>query len=90
MPRRDEVRFVNQQEVAFRAIPLGYLVVRTRVLPGYMVFVAIGLGSAFFALGVASLYSLVLPVPVLAFAGIQAFWWVAAAVLKLRPANVNS
>jgi hypothetical protein len=38
------------------------------------------LGAAFALLGVVSLYSLTLPAVVTAFAGIQAFWWLAAAI----------
>jgi hypothetical protein len=61
-------------------LPLGLILVRSRVLP--KVFGYLGLASAivFAALGVIFLLRLTLPNAVTAFAGVQALWWLAAAV----------
>ena len=67
-------------------LPLGVVVVGSRVLPAVLGYLALVLGAVFAILGVVSLFSLVLPSAVTAFAAVQAFWWLAAAiVLIVRP-----
>jgi hypothetical protein len=54
-------------------------------------YLAIALGAAFVILGVVYLFDLTLPLLVQAFAGVQAFWWLAAAiVLIVRPEKTSS
>jgi hypothetical protein len=72
-------------------IPLGVVILSSRVLPHVFGYLAIALGAAFVILGVVYLFDLTLPVLVQAFAGVQAFWWLAAAiVLIVRPEKTSS
>ena len=61
-------------------LPLGAVILGSKVLPRLFGYLAILLGFAFVLLGVAFLYSLPLPSGVTAFAGVQAVWWLAAAI----------
>jgi hypothetical protein len=61
-------------------LPLGVVILGSRVLPQVFGYLALVLGAAFAILGVVFLFTLTLPAAVLAFAGIQAFWWLAAAI----------
>lgn len=61
-------------------LPLGIVLIRSRILPRVFSYVALGLAAAFAILGVAFLGNLTLPVAVTASAGVQAFWWLAASV----------
>lgn len=60
--------------------PLGIILINSRVLPRVFGYLALILAAAFAALGIAFLLTLVLPGAVTAFAGIQALWWLAAAI----------
>jgi hypothetical protein len=72
-------------------VPLGLVVLKSQLLPRSLGYLAIMLGFAFEVVGVTFLYSLVLPPYVLAFAGVQVVWWLAAAiVLFLRADRVAS
>ncbi len=69
-------------------IPLGAVIAGSDVLPRLFGYLAILLGLAFAVLGIATLFSLIVPVPVTAFAGVQTLWWFAAAVaVALRRAE---
>jgi hypothetical protein len=61
-------------------LPLGVVILGSTVLPRIIGFLALLLGVAFALLGVLFLFSLALPMVVTAFAGVQAFWWLAAAI----------
>ena len=61
-------------------LPLGAVILGSTVLPRVFGFLALLLGVAFALLGVLFLFSLTLPMVVTAFAGVQAFWWLAAAI----------
>jgi hypothetical protein len=61
-------------------LPLGVVILGSRVLPRVFGYLALVLGAAFAILGVVFLFTLTLPAAVLAFAGIQAFWWLAATI----------
>jgi hypothetical protein len=61
-------------------LPLGTVILSSKVLPHVFGYLALVLGAIFAILGVVFLYSLTLPALVLAFAGVQAFWWLAAAI----------
>ena len=61
-------------------LPLGAVILGSRVLPRVFGYLALVLGATFAILGVVSLYSLTLPVVVIAFAGLQTLWWLAAAI----------
>jgi len=61
-------------------LPLGIVLVRSQVLPRLFGYLALILAAAFAALGVIFLLDLTLPGAVTAFAGVQAFWWMAAAI----------
>jgi hypothetical protein len=64
-------------------LPLGAVILGSHVLPRVFAYLALALGAAFALLGVVSLTDLILPVGVTAFAGIQALWWLAAAITLL-------
>jgi hypothetical protein len=61
-------------------LPLGVVLLRSAVLPRLFGYLALALGAIFSALGAAYMLRLTLPGFVLAFAGVQALWWLAAAV----------
>lgn len=61
-------------------LPLGIVLVRSRVLPRLFGQLALVLAAIFAVLGVAFLLRLALPDSVTAFAGVQALWWLAGAV----------
>ncbi|HVV56156.1 MAG TPA: hypothetical protein VHC47_12555 [Mucilaginibacter sp.] len=64
-------------------IPLGIVLVRSDVLPKIFGYLALLLGVAFMLLGILYLTVLILPMWVTAFAGVQALWWLAAAITLL-------
>lgn len=64
-------------------LPLGVVLLGSRVLPRAYGVLAILLGACFFILGLTSLYEPILSPAVTSFAAIQAFWWLAAAVALL-------
>jgi hypothetical protein len=68
-------------------IPLGFVVLESRLLPRILGFLSFLLGVAFAAMGVAFFSTPVLPPTVQAFAGVQALWWVAAAIIILVHAD---
>jgi len=61
-------------------LPLGIVLLNSRILPRLFGHLALALAAAFAALGVTFLLRLTLPGPVTAFAGVQALWWLAAAI----------
>lgn len=61
-------------------LPLGIVLIGSPIIPRWFGYLAILLGIAFATLGVVYLLSLTLPAGVTAFAGIQALWWLAAAI----------
>ena len=61
--------------------PLGFVVLKSRLLPQVLGYVALGMGGAFAAIGIVFLYTFILPFTVLAFAGVQAFWWLVVAII---------
>ena len=67
-------------------LPLGLVILGTSVIARAFGYLAIALGAAFAVIGVATLMTPVLPGTVQAFAGVQAVWWLAAAIdLLVRP-----
>jgi hypothetical protein len=69
--------------------PLGIVLVTSRVLPAVFGYLALLLGAAFAALGAAFLLTLVLPATVTALAGVQALWWLAAAITLIVRGGVQ-
>ena len=61
-------------------LPLGIVLLNSSILPRLFGYLALLLATAFAALGVIFLLTLMLPSGVTAFAGVQAFWWLAAAI----------
>lgn len=61
-------------------LPLGIVLIGSSILPRWFGYLALLLATAFAALGVISLLTLTLPRPVTAFGGVQALWWLAAAI----------
>lgn len=61
-------------------LPLGIILVGSRVLPSILGYLALLLAAAFAALGAVYLLSLTLPAGVTAFGAVQALWWLAAAI----------
>lgn len=61
-------------------LPLGLVLISSPILPRLFGYLALLLAVAFAALGMIFLLTLTLPGPVLASGGVQAFWWLAAAI----------
>lgn len=61
-------------------LPLGIVLVGSRILPRLFGYLALMLAAAFALLGITFLLTLTLPAAVTASAGVQALWWLAAAV----------
>ena len=61
-------------------LQLGLVVLSSQILPRVFGYLGLLLGAAFAVLGIAFLHTLTLPVAVTAFAGVQALWWLAAAI----------
>ena len=61
-------------------LPLGIVLVSSRILPRLFGHLALILAACFATLGVVFLLHLALPGLVTAFAGVQALWWLAAAI----------
>ena len=71
-------------------IPLGVVILSSRVLPRVFGYLALVLGAAFAIAGVVFLFDLTLPVLVQAFAGVQVLWWLAAAIILIvRPQKTS-
>jgi hypothetical protein len=72
-------------------LPLGIVLVSSRILPILFGYLALLLATAFAALGVIFLLRLTLPDAVTAFGGVQALWWLAAAIaLILRSGKISN
>jgi hypothetical protein len=72
-------------------LPLGVVLVSSSILPRIFGYLALLLATAFAALGVIFLLPLRLPGAVTAFGGVQAFWWLAAAItLILRSGKIQN
>ena len=61
-------------------LPLGVVLLRSRILPRLFGYLALALAAVFAALGAAYMLRLTLPAFVTAFAGVQALWWLATAI----------
>lgn len=61
-------------------LPLGIVLVKSQVLPKLFGYLALALAAIFAGLGIIFLLHLTLPDAVTAFGGVQALWWLAAAV----------
>jgi hypothetical protein len=61
-------------------LPLGVVLVKSRILPRLFGFSALALAAVFAALGIIFLLTLTLPPIVTAFGGVQALWWLTAAI----------
>lgn len=71
-------------------LPLGVVLIRSRILPKWFGFLAVALAIAFAALGMIFLLDLRLPDAVTAFAAVQALWWLAAAIaLMARSGRIS-
>jgi hypothetical protein len=70
--------------------PLGAVLLQSTVLPRAFGYLAIALAAAFAAAGILFLTTLILPVGVQAFAGVQTVWWLGAAfslIARTRRSN---
>jgi len=71
-------------------LPLGVVLISSRVLPSLFGYLSLVLAAAFAVLGIAFLLTLTLPAKVTAFAGVQALWWLAAAItLIVRSGKIS-
>ena len=61
-------------------LSLGIVLLRSAVLPQLFGYLALALAAVFAALGAGYMLQLTLPAFVLGFAGVQALWWLAAAI----------
>jgi hypothetical protein len=72
-------------------LPLGIVLVTSRILPRLFGYLALLLATVFEVLGGVFLLDLTLPAAVTAFAGVQALWWLAAAItLIVRGGKMKS
>jgi hypothetical protein len=72
-------------------LPLGIVLVSSRILPRLFGFLAVVLGTIFALLGVIFLLRLTLPSAVTALGAVQALWWLAAAItLIVRGEEISS
>lgn len=72
-------------------LPLGIVLVGSRVIPRSIGYLALALGGMFALVGVASLLTLTLPASVTSLGSIQALWWLAAAFsLLFRSRNIST
>lgn len=70
-------------------LPLGIIIIHSRILPRLFGYLALGLAATFAGLGLAFMLTLRLPDAVTAFAGVQGLWWLAAAItLVLRSGRI--
>ena len=70
-------------------LPLGFVLLRSAVLPRIFGYLALALAATFAALGAAYMLRLTLPAFVTGFAGVQALWWLAASMaLIMRSGTV--
>ncbi len=70
-------------------LPLGFVLLRSHLLPKTFAWLALALGATFAVLGLATIQDLVLPNAVTAFAAVQALWWFAASIaLMIRSRHV--
>lgn len=72
-------------------LPLGIILASSCILPRVFGYLALVLAGAFAVLGAIFMLRLILPASVTAFAGVQALWWLAAAItLILRSAALSA
>jgi hypothetical protein len=71
-------------------LPLGIVLLSSSILPRLFGYLALLLATAFAALGVIFLLTLTLPAKVTAFAGVQALWWLAAALALIARSRAIS
>ena len=72
-------------------LPLGIVLLRSQVLPRVFGYLALLLAASFAVLGITFMLTMTLPTPVTAFAGVQALWWLAAAItLMLRSRKIST
>lgn len=64
-------------------LPLAFVILSSKILPKIFGYLAIILGAAFIAVGISSLYRLILSSLDTSLAAIQALWWLAAAIVLL-------
>lgn len=71
-------------------IPLGIVLINSEILPRLFGYLAVFIGIGFAILGMLFLTVLVLPLWVTASAGVQAIWWLAAAIsLMVRAGKIS-
>ena len=72
-------------------LPLGIVLLRSAVLPHLFGYLALALAAVFAALGAGYMLELTLPGFVLGFGGVQALWWLTAAItLIVRSGRMRS
>jgi len=72
-------------------LPLGIILVGSRILPRVFGYLALVLAGAFAVLGAVFMLRLTLPPSVLASAAVQALWWLAAGItLMVRSASLSA
>ena len=72
-------------------LPLGIVLVSSRILPRLFGYLALLLAASFAALGIIFMLRLTLPDAVTAFGGVQALWWLAAAItLMIRSGRISN
>lgn len=70
-------------------LPLGIVLINSRIIPRVLGYLAIALGAIFALVGMASLLTLALPASITSLGSIQALWWLAAAFsLLLRSRRI--
>ena len=69
-------------------LPLGIVLLRSAILPSVFAYAAIALSVAFAAMGAMFMLTLTLPAAVTAMGGVQALWWLAAAITLVLRAGI--
>ncbi|MBS0297430.1 MAG: hypothetical protein JSR45_14065 [Proteobacteria bacterium] len=71
-------------------LPLGLVIATSRALPRYLGYLAILLGVAFVALGITSIYTVVLSPAVTSLAAVQSLWWLLAGLTLMARSGAIS
>jgi hypothetical protein len=64
-------------------IPLGIVIIQSKILPRMLGVLAVVLGVGFGVLGITTILILALPMQITAFGGVQVLWWLSASIVLI-------
>ncbi|MGH9584974.1 MAG: hypothetical protein ACRD4O_18800, partial [Bryobacteraceae bacterium] len=71
-------------------VPLGTVLLSSKILPRIFGYLALVVGAVFAVMGIVSLLTLTLPAKITGLGGVQALWWLAAAItLVVRSGKIS-